>query len=201
MIPAMALLVIDVQVGLLEGEAAIPDAAIVIDRLAGLIAAARSAGALVIYLQNDGASGTPDEPEMPGWFIHPKLVPELGEIVLRKTRDDGFDGTELEDVLTRGGVTRIAIAGLLSEMCVSATARGALARGLEVVLVHDAHATYHLDDIPSSVVSRVAEHALGDEVELADSVSVSFGRPSQPGHQRKGGEHGLGIALNGPNDQ
>ena len=111
-------------------------------------------------------------------YIHPQVAPEPGEFILRKTRDDGFDGTELEDVLARKGVTRIAVAGLLSEMCVSATVRGALVRGLQVVLVHDAHATYNLDDIPSSIVSRVAEHALGDEVELADAVSVMFGRPS-----------------------
>src|SRR5262245_4828231 len=159
-----ALVMIDAQQGLLDGEAAIPDAAIVIERLIKVLAAARSAGTLIIHLQNDGAEGALDEPGTPGWRIHPQVAPQPGEVVLRKTRDDGFDGTELEDVLAHRGVTRIAVAGLLSEMCVSATVRGALARGLQVVLVHDAHATYNLDDIPSSVVSRVAEHALGDEV-------------------------------------
>jgi nicotinamidase-related amidase len=177
--PATALLMIDVQQGLLDGEMAIPDALHVIDRLANVLAAARSAGSLIIHLQNDGAPGTLDEPGTPGWHIHPKLAPEPGELVLRKTRDDGFDGTELEDVLARKCVTRIAIAGLLSEMCVSATARGALARGLHVVLIHGAHATYNLDDIPASVVARIAEHALGDEVEVVDTVSVRFGRPEK----------------------
>jgi nicotinamidase-related amidase len=175
--PVTALLLIDAQQGLLDGKAAIPDAAAVLGCLVRLLAAARSAGTLIIHLQNDGASGSLDEPGTPGWFIHHKVAPEPGELVLRKTRDDGFDGTELEDVLARRGVTRIAVAGLLSEMCVSATVRGALARGLQVVLVHDAHATYDLDDIPASIVARVAEHALGDEVELADAVSVTFGRP------------------------
>jgi nicotinamidase-related amidase len=59
-------------------------------------------------------------------------------------------------------------------MCVSATIRGALARKLEVVLVSDAHGTYDVDDIPSTVVSRVAEHALGDEIELAATATVTF---------------------------
>jgi nicotinamidase-related amidase len=59
-------------------------------------------------------------------------------------------------------------------MCVSATIRGAFARKLEVVLVTDAHATYDVDDIPSTIVSRVAEHALGDEVELAPSATIIF---------------------------
>jgi nicotinamidase-related amidase len=93
---------------------------------------------------------------------------------LRKTSDDGFEDTGLETILARGHISRIAVAGLLSEMCVSATARSAVKKGIEVVLVQDAHGTFNLDNIPSSIVSRVAEHALGDEVELANAASVTF---------------------------
>ena len=151
----------------------------VIDRLATLLAAARIAGVPVIYLQNDGAPGSIDERETAGWFIHPRITPKPDELVLRKTRDDGFEGTKLETALAREHVTRLAVAGLLSEMCVSATVRGALTRGIEVVLVHDAHGTYNLDDIPASVVSRVAEHALGDEVEIVNAAAVRFGRSAR----------------------
>src|SRR4051812_25258036 len=174
MTSATALLMIDAQQSLLEGETAIPDAAGVLSRLVNVLAAARSAGSLIIHLQNDGALGALDEPGTPGWHIHPKVAPAPGELVLRKTRDDGFDGTELASILARRRVNRIAVAGLLSEMCVSATVRGALARDLQVVLIHDAHATYNLDEIPASIVARVAEHALGDQVELVDAVSVRF---------------------------
>ncbi len=51
-------------------------------------------------------------------------------------------------------------AGLLSEMCVSATARAALEQGLPVVLPRDAHTTYDIDDLPARSVARAAEHAL-----------------------------------------
>jgi nicotinamidase-related amidase len=74
----------------------------------------------------------------------------------------------------RAGVTRFAVAGVQSEMCVSATIRGAFARKLGVVLIRDAHATYDVDDIPSTVVSLVAEHALGDELELATIETIVF---------------------------
>jgi len=171
-----ALVVVDAQQGLLDGAAAVPDAPAILHRLGMALAAARSAGALVVHLQNDGASGTLDEPGTTGWLIHPQVAPAPGEVVLRKRQDDGFDGTALEDVLVRHKVRRIAVAGLLSEMCVSATVRGALARGFHVILVRDAHATYNLDDIPAAIVARVAEHALGDEVELADAASVTFGQ-------------------------
>jgi nicotinamidase-related amidase len=175
--PATALLVIDAQRGFLEGAEAVPDAEAFSDRLAVLLAAARSAGAMVIHLQNDGPQGVVDEPGQPGWFIHPKVDPVPGEPVIRKTRDDGFEGTQLADLLARHGVTRIAAAGLLSEMCVSATIRGAISRGLQVVLVRDAHATYDLEDIPAAIVSRVAAHALGDEVEIVETTSVAFAPP------------------------
>ena len=169
-----ALLIIDAQQGFLDGEAAIPHARVLVDRIAALLAAARSAGALIVHLQNDGAPAAIDEPETTGWFIHPSLAPTSDEPVLRKTGDDGFEGTELETILAHNHVTRIAVAGLLSEMCVSATVRSALKKGIEVVLVHDAHGTYNLDDIPSAIVSRVAEHALGDEIELVNAAEVAF---------------------------
>jgi hypothetical protein len=51
--------------------------------------------------------------------------------------------------------------------------RGAFGK-LGVVLIRDAHATYDVDDIPSTVVSRVAEHALGDELELATTETITF---------------------------
>ena len=40
-----------------------------------------------------------------------------------------------------------------------------------VVLPSDGHSTYDLGDIPAAVVARVAEHALGDELELVASTS------------------------------
>jgi nicotinamidase-related amidase len=173
-----ALLIVDAQAGLLDGDSAVPSATVVSARLGELLAAARAAGSLVVHLQNDGAPGSTDEPGSPGWAIHASAAPRPGETVVRKTRDDGFDGTGLEDVFAVAGVRRIAVAGVQSEMCVSATIRGALARGFEVVLVRDAHATHDVEDIPSAIVSRVAEHALGDEIDLAPTAAVTFIAPT-----------------------
>jgi len=59
----------------------------------------------------------------------------------------------------------------------------------------------NLNDIPSSIVARVAEHALGDEVELADAVLVTFGRPSYYGSKRAGTERGFGSTPGQLNDR
>lgn len=131
----------------------------------------------MVHLQNDGSPGAVDEPGMPGWELCLAVVESRNEVVVRKSTDDGFAGTGLGDLLDGRGVRCIAIGGLLSEMCVSATARAALARGMRVVVPRGAHGTYDLDDIPAGVVARVAEHALGDEPELVDPADVRFNVP------------------------
>jgi len=174
--PVEALILVDMQTGFLEGGAAISDAQSLISQLEVLLSGARMARALIVQLQNDGLRGAIDEPGEPGWRLH--LPPMPDEPVLRKSSDDGFAGTRLDELLREHGVRRVVIGGLLSEMCVSATARSALARGLQVVLPHDAHGTYDLKGIPAATVARVAEHALGDGVELVGSAqSVSFAAP------------------------
>lgn len=171
MTPVEALVVVDLQRGVLRD---LPGGAALLSRIRALLERASAAGALVVQLQNDGAPGSVDEPGTPGW--EPALA---GGLVLPKTTDDGFAGTRLGSVLT--GVRRIALCGVLSEMCVSATARSALARGYEVVLPHDGHGTYDLDDIPAAVVARVAEHALGDEPELVPATTdLTFTPPTPP---------------------
>jgi nicotinamidase-related amidase len=169
--PAQALIVVDMQRGVL---AELPGACALTARIASLVARARAAGAQVVQLRNDGGPGSVDEAGTPGWA----LALDGGEVVA-KTTDDGFAGTRLGSLLSGSGVRRLALCGVLSEMCVSATARSALARGYEVVLPHDGHGTYDLDDIPAAVVARVAEHALGDEPELVPTTTaVTFTPPS-----------------------
>lgn len=80
------------------------------------------------------------------------------------------------------GVRALAVCGVMSEMCVLATARRALELDYRVVLPHDAHATYDIpaapdisDVVPAAMASRVAEWALGDEVEIvARAAHVDF---------------------------
>ncbi|MFI6318725.1 isochorismatase family protein [Nonomuraea sp. NPDC050556] len=172
---AEALIVTDMQQGFLDGHAAVPDAAGLTAVVSDLLNRARRAGALIVHLQNDGPVGEPDEPGKPGWEL---VLAEPGEPVIRKTDDDGFEGTTLGSLLEEHEVKQLVICGLLSEMCVSATARTALWKEYAVALPRNAHATYDLDDIPAAVVARVAEHALGDEIQLPHSAAdVRFTAP------------------------
>jgi nicotinamidase-related amidase len=169
-VPTQAVIVVDLQRAFVSGPDAVVGGAALAARVASLVSRATEAGALVVQLQNDGPPGAVDEPFTAGWEL---AVP--GGVVVRKRTDDGFDGTPLAALLAERQVRRVMVCGVLSEMCVSATTRAALARGYEVVLPHDGHGTYDLEDIPAAVVARVAEHALGDEPSLVPSTAdVSF---------------------------
>ena len=130
-----ALLVIDLQVGVVEGCF---DGQGVLDRTAGLIARARTEGTPVIYIQHE-------EPGMPrgsdDWQLASPLDPRPDEPRVFKKYRDSFADTDLDVVLDRLGVSRLVMAGAQSDYCVRTTAQRAAADGYDVVLVSDCHTT------------------------------------------------------------
>lgn len=178
---ATAVLVVDLQHAFVIGPNAVPGADALMETVRALVDRARSEGVLVVHLQNDGGKGTPDEVGTPGWQLALASGPD--DVVIRKSRDDGFRGTDLEAVLQSHDVSRLVICGLMSEMCVAETAKTALELGFEVWLPHDGHATYdvppskwHPESVPAETVSRVVEWQLGDQIHLvahASSVEIS----------------------------
>jgi len=178
-----SLLVVDAQREFFEGPNAIAEASTVEAAIRSLVARARTAGVVVAHVQNDGPPGAVDEPGTGGWQL--VIAPLDHEVVIRKTGDDAFDDTELAAVLKRHSVEIVVVAGVLSEMCVSAAARGAIRNGFDVVLPHDAHGTYPIADVdgvseavPAHHVVRVAEWALGDDVVIVGAAGdVQFARP------------------------
>ncbi|WP_107771217.1 isochorismatase family protein [Nocardioides sediminis] len=180
---AHALVVVDVQRAFVNGPQAVPAATPLLTAVEQQLDRARAAGCLVVHLQNHGDPGAPDQPGTDGWCLAHQTAP--GETVIGKTDDDGFEGTDLEELLTAAGARTLSICGLMSEMCVAATARGALRHGFSVVLARDAHATQPVPDqgprapaVPAHLVARVAEWSLGDEVVVVDESSeITFTRP------------------------
>ncbi|GAA3131273.1 nicotinamidase-related amidase [Kribbella aluminosa] len=166
-----ALIVVDMQTAFVSGPDAVPGATQLLDRVRDLLDRARKAGAVVVHLQNDGPPGADDEPGTPGWELYLPVNPGPREHVIRKPRDDGFDATPLGEVLVSAGVRSLAICGVMSEMCVRATAQTAISRGYQVTLPHDAHATYDVPAVPgvsalvpAHIASRVAAWSLGDQI-------------------------------------
>ena len=169
-----ALIVVDVQNAFVSGANAVPGYKLLVSTVGYLLAQARSANMPVIFLQNDGPVGAVDEPFQPGWDLF--FPPQPHEKIVRKKKDNGFDGTGLHAILTGLDIRTVAICGMLSEMCLAATARAAMEYGYGVLLPHDAHATYNVpagpgsEGVPAEMAARAAEWSLGDEINICASV-------------------------------
>ncbi|EHR0314677.1 isochorismatase family protein [Escherichia coli] len=174
-----ALIVVDVQNAFVSGPEAVPGHKMLISAIELLLTQARLANAPVIFLQNDGPVGATDEPFQPGWALF--FPPRPHEKIVRKKNDNGFDGTDLHTILTGLGIRTVAMCGMLSDMCLAATARAAMEHGYGVLLPHDAHATYDVpagpgsEAVPAAMAARAAEWSLGDEIKIcAASHEVRF---------------------------
>lgn len=132
---ATAVLVIDMQVGVLE---TCFDAAGVTQRVAALVERARSAGVPVIWVQHADADLPPGSPV---WQLAPGLAPRPDEPVVGKSFSDAFAGTTLRAELDVRGVGRLVCAGAQSDYCVGATLQRAAVEGYAIALVADAHTT------------------------------------------------------------
>ena len=133
-----ALLVIDMQQGLCEGEGAAWDTPIFVQRINGLSRQARLAGVPVIWIQHESETGDLEHGS-PGWELAHGLQTEPHDLRVRKTTPDSFNATELASLLQAREIKHLAICGMHTEFCVDTTTRRALALGYPVTLVADAH--------------------------------------------------------------
>jgi nicotinamidase-related amidase len=133
--PNTALMVIDVQVGVVEGNY---ERDAVVANVATLVDKARSAKVPVVWVQHSDSGLAIDSAE---WQIVGELQPAPGEATVRKTYGDSFEDTDLESVLDELAVGRLVIAGAQTDECIRSTLHGAVARGYDATLVSDAHTT------------------------------------------------------------
>jgi nicotinamidase-related amidase len=149
-----AMLVVDMQVGLLNGEPK-HDLRGVIDRINRLAAKIREKSGQVILVQHCGCKGDDFEPQTPGWAFLPELLRDPGDVVVRKNLNDPFAGTDLQARLKEMALDRVLIAGWATDFCVDATVRSAVANHHNVVVVADGHT---LSDRPHLDAINVIRH-------------------------------------------
>jgi nicotinamidase-related amidase len=133
--PKTALLVVDVQNGVVEGA---HERDAVVANVGSLVEKARREHVPVVWVQHsdEGLARGSDE-----WRIVPELNPGDGEMLVEKNYGDSFEATELESVLSRLGVGRLVVAGAQTDACIRSTLHGAFVRGYDATLVSDAHTT------------------------------------------------------------
>ena len=95
-----------------------------------------------------------------GSDIHDSVAHFEGEPIVYKHEPNSFLNTNLLEMLKEWGVERVVITGMMTHMCVDATARAASDFGFDVIVAEDACATRDLK--------------YGDTIIPADLVHKSF---------------------------
>lgn len=171
--PRSALIVIDLQYGLVALPMAHPIAA-VIARCAALADAFRRRGLPVVLVNTDGAAPGRREQNAvgterpPGWS---DLVPELGarshDHRVTKRSPGAFTATGLEAYLHAGGITQVVIGGIATGTGVETSARQAYELGFNVALAIDAmsdmDAMVHANSA-TRIFPRIGETGTVDEI-------------------------------------
>jgi len=150
---ATALVVIDLQKGIVSRALEPHTSAEVVTRSVQLAKALRAQGGLVVWvrvaigevlsLPVDAPMRDPNAPPPPAEAS--ELIAELErqpeDVVITKRQWGAFYGTELEQRLRRRGIHTIVMAGIATNFGVESTARAAFDMGYELVFAEDAMST------------------------------------------------------------
>ena len=157
-----ALLVMDFQNDIVHENGAFKDfgfAAMVkqndvLAKSARLLDGARRSGVKVIYVSVKFRPGYPERPANGGLWgaliqanavtegtwgaeIHEAVAPQDGEPVVTKRAVSAFYGSDLAAILATGGIDTLLLCGVATNFVVEGTAREAMDRGYNVVIVGD----------------------------------------------------------------
>jgi nicotinamidase-related amidase len=175
--PNTALLVIDVQNGVVAGAHGRDS---VIANINTLVGKARAEEVPVVWVQHSDDHLKRDSAS---WQYVPELVRRESEPVVHKSYGDSFEGTDLEALLAEHGVGRLIVTGAQTDACIRSTIHGAFVRGYDVTLVGDAHTTEDLSAYGAPPPGQVIAHtnlywkeqsAPGRSAGTVDTAEVSF---------------------------
>lgn len=175
--PNTALLVIDVQNGVMQGA---PRRDQVIANINTLVDRARAENVPVVWVQHSDED-LPRDSQV--WEYVPELQRDDAEPLVHKSYGDSFEDTTLESVLAEMGVGRLVVTGAQTDACIRSTIHGAFARGYDVTLVGDAHTTEDLTAYGAPPPEQVIAHtnlywkhqsAPGRTAGTVDTEAVSF---------------------------
>ncbi len=144
-----ALVLIDLEQGIVARDLAPHSAKDVVARCAKLSEALRKAGGTVIYvhvLLDEIAQGAADKPmQRPSTPLPPaasELVPEAGfqpgDVLITKRGRDASHATNLDQALRRRGIKTVILSGIATNFGVESTARSAQEYGYELIFAEDA---------------------------------------------------------------
>jgi len=145
--PDSAILVLDMLNDFIEdgGSLLVPDARRIVPRIGQVLADARQQNIPVVYITD---SHRPDDHEFRYWPAHAvsdtwggeivkELEPMEGDYIIPKRRYSAFFGTDLDNYLRELGINKLYLTGVLTNICIYATAMDASMRNYHVAVIKD----------------------------------------------------------------
>ena len=164
------LIVIDAQNEYVDGKLPLPGVKPALANIARLLAKARADGGRIVHVQHRGRAGGAFDPATKAFAIADEAAPRAGETIVEKPLPNAFAGTKLNETLASIGTKRLVLAGFMTHMCVSSTARAALDLGYQTTVAADACATRDLPtdtgDISAADLHRAELAALADRFSI-----------------------------------
>jgi nicotinamidase-related amidase len=167
---------------------------------ARLVDGVRADGGLIVWiLHTEPGSGTAFDPASGHVRLLEPLAPKPGEPVLTKTSYNAFTTTNLQQLLTKHGVTEVVVCGIRTEQRCETTARVASDLGYQVTFVTEATATNpiaHRDapadqtveelladprTLPASAITERTEYALAGRFATIATIAETVGSPLHTG--------------------
>ena len=179
-----ALLVVDMEEDFVRGPMAVSGAEALAKRLAPLIAAARDAGMVVVFVTqslrpgdvgplarfDDVRQGHALREGTPGVRVVPELGPQPSDSFVVKRRFGAFLGTDLDLLLRTRGVIRVVVCGISAHVCCDTTVREAFQLGYEPVYLVDGVSMGDLPDLGWGPVSAADAQRV-----VATTIAHRFG--------------------------
>ena len=165
------LVLIDLQNEYRVGPLALPGAEAAIASAARLLARARESGAAVFHIAHKGKPGGLFDRAAERGAIADRVAPLGTEPVIEKALPNAFAGTDLQERLKATGRHNVVLAGMMTHMCVSSTARAALDLGFRVTIDAESCATRDLPDGRGGMIAATAVHDVA-LAELADRFAI-----------------------------
>jgi nicotinamidase-related amidase len=162
-----------------DGELLMESARTVVEPLASLIADARDAEVLTVYVNDNHGDWTAGRQELVEWAMggrDPSLVepilppPDMPFVV--KARHSAFYSTQLEYLLRQHRIERLVLTGQVTEQCILYSALDAYVRHFEFVIPRDAVAHIHAD-LADAALRMMKRNMRAHVVDAGDAITAA----------------------------
>jgi nicotinamidase-related amidase len=121
----------------------------------------------------------------PGHRILEEIAPRPGELVINKTANSAFNASDIDRVLRNLEVQTLIVAGVGTDVCVETTARDAVDRGYNCIIVEDACAT--LDEASHNAALLAFAKWFGKVATTDELIAQLRGGAASPAREAEGG--------------